>query len=145
MKLLLLLLPLFTFVRSLDFLEDPSLPMLEFDFSVSCGNSHVTKSKISMDIILELRKSGYTKFEYQITSHSSKEKEIEDLHFKIFLIKTSEKILLATSNNSSEKYQPLLDKYPSSLYIGNKATEEEKKTRIEFIKNILEQVKSIQQ
>jgi hypothetical protein len=129
-------------VRTLDFLEEPQAPIIEFDFSVTCGNSYLTKNRIAENIVSELRRAGLTKFDYKKTSHSPKDKNFEDFHFKIYLINSSnQKFLIASSDPKSEKYQKILESYPSNLYMRRNATEEEILLSVYFINSLLKEIK----
>jgi hypothetical protein len=129
-------------INALEFLEEPSVPLIDFDFSVTCGNSFLTKKRIAENIVSNLRRAGLTKFEYKITSHSPKEKISKDYHFRIYLTNPSnKKTLIASSEPGSEKYQEILSSYPANLYLGRTATEEEISVSLYFINSLLKEIK----
>ena len=133
MKLKLVLL-MIVMVSALDFLEDGKIKIV-FEFSFTCGNSFITNKKIIGDIVNEIQKREI-KFDYEV----SQKKNFDGL-FKIFLQKNNEKILLATSDITSEDYVEILNSYPR-IFINNipdprGPSSEDIQKRIKFVDNLL--------
>lgn len=133
---------LFISTNCLDFLED--LPLLEFEFVSTCGNSYLTKTMIINNIVEQLRKSGFTKFDFLITNISSIKKDLPKNHFKIYLIQRQEdKEIIASSYIESPLFDDILLNYPKNLYLQKYATDEEKDLIQIFISKILLKIRSL--
>jgi hypothetical protein len=132
--------------NTLEFLSD-EVPVLKFEFLATCGNSYITYSKISNDIVNEVRKNGISKIEFELNNLSTgrKNQHGDNHDFNIFLTEknSTKKVLLASSNHVSDKFQPILANYPTKLLYNNVNfhTEEDKKFRAEFINLIIKLIK----
>jgi hypothetical protein len=132
--------------KTLEFLSD-EVPVLKFEFLATCGNSYITYSKISGDIVNEVRKNGITKIELELNNLSSgrKNQHSDNHDFNIYLTdkNSSKKVLLASSNHVSDKFQPILANYPTKLLYNNANfhTEEDKKIRSEFVSTMINLIK----
>jgi hypothetical protein len=134
LKFVFLISAFITMVSSLDFLEDGKNRIV-FEFSFTCGNSFLTNKKIISDIVSELQKREI-KFDYEISS-----KKNFDGFFKIFVQKNNQKILLVTSDLTSENYAQILTSYPR-IFINTfpdpqGPSDEDVLKRKDFIENLL--------
>jgi len=150
MKVFIISLTLILFVYSsetgnhLEFLQqqEQDTTLLEFEFSANCGLAYLTQSKITNDIINEIRKYQLSNLDYKMTVRT---KEDYNIDFEIYLRKSSDfskKILLVTSNaTNQEKHSKILNEYPVKFNSnGRLPTEEQLLKRKDFIISLIEKI-----